>query len=234
MKLLSAIAALTTLALLAALPAAAQTPPPKPAGTQIDFRVDVQRSVANDLGRATAFAELTGADAADVARRVNAAIAGGLATAKAQPGVTVKTGTSHTYPVYSKGGRSIESWRMRSEMVLESRDAAALSALLGKLQSSQLAVSQVGFVPAPETRRAGEDDAALEAIAAFQAKAARYAAALKKTYKIRSMNIGSGYNAPQPLFRGAMMAAADAAPMPAEAGESTVTVNLNGQIELID
>jgi len=48
------------------------------------------------------------------------------------------------------------------------------------------------------------------------------------------MNIGSGYNAPQPLFRNAMMAAADAAPMPAEAGESTVTVNLNGQIELID
>jgi len=158
MKLLSAIAAAV---LFAALPAAAQTPPPKPAGTLIDFRVDVQRSVGNDLGRATAFAELTGADAADVARRVNAAIAGGLATAKAQPGVTVKTGNSHTYPVYSKGGRTIESWRTRSEIVLESRDAAALSALLGKLQSSQLAVSQVGFVPAPETRRAAEDEAAL-------------------------------------------------------------------------
>ncbi|RLJ64581.1 SIMPL domain-containing protein [Sulfurisoma sediminicola] len=231
MKLLSAIAAA---ALLATLPAAAQTAPPTPAGTLIDFRVDVQRSVVNDLGRATAHVELTGADAADVAHRVNAAIAGGLATAKAQPGVTVKTGNSHTYPVYGKGGRTIESWRTRSEIALESRDAAALSALLGKLQSSQLAVSQVGFAPAPETRRAAEDDAALEAIAAFQAKAARYAAALKKPYRIRSMNIGSGYAPPQPLFRGAMMAAADAAPLPAETGESTITVNLNGQIELID
>jgi predicted secreted protein len=229
MKLRSTIA---MLALLTALPAAAQTPP-KPAGTLMDFRVDVQRSVTNDLGRATAYAEAVGADAADVARRVNAAIAGGLAAAKAQPGITVKTGNSHTYPVYSKGGRTIESWRTRSEMVLESRDAAALSALLGKLQSSQLAVSQVGFVPAPETRRAAEDEAALEAIAAFQAKAARYAAALKKPYRIRSMNIGSGYNPPQPVLRGAMLAA-DAAPMPAEAGESTITVNLNGQIELID
>jgi predicted secreted protein len=227
-------AALATLALLAALPVTAQTPPPKPSGTLIDFRVDVQRTVANDLGRATAYVEITGTDAADVARRANAAMSGGLAAAKAQTGVTLRTGNSHTYPVYAKGGRAIESWRMRSEIVLESRDAAALSALLGKLQSSQLAVSQVGFVPSPETRRAAEDEAALEAIAAFQAKAARYAAALKKPYRIRSMSIGSGYNPPQPLFRGAMMAAADAAPMPVEAGESTVTVNLNGQIELVD
>jgi predicted secreted protein len=216
-------------ALLTALPVCAQTPA-KPTGTLIDFRVDVQRSVPNDLGRATAYAELSGAETADVARRVNAAIAAGLATAKAQPGVTVKTGNSHTYPVYGKGGRNIESWRMRSEIVLESRDAAALSTLLGKLQT-QLAVSQVGFVPAPETRRAAEDDAALEAITSFQAKAARYAAALKKPYKVRSMNIGGSTNMPQPLFRGAMMAA-DAAPMPVEAGESNVTVSINGQIEL--
>ena len=216
-------------ALLTTLPAIAQTPA-KPTGTLIDFRVDVQRSVANDLGRATAYAEINGADAADVARRVNDAIAGGLATAKAQPGVTVKTGNSHTYPVYGKGGRNIESWRMRSEIVLESRDAAALSTLLGKLQT-QLAVSQVGFVPAPETRRAAEDEAALEAITAFQAKAARYAAALKKPYRIRSMNIGGGTNMPQPMFRAAMMSA-EAAPMPVEAGESNVTVSINGQIEL--
>ena len=221
--------ALAPAMLLAALAAHAQAPA-KPAGTLIDFRVDVQRSVPNDLGRAIAYAEVSGADAADVARRVNAAIAGGLATAKAQAGVTVKTGNSQTWPIYAKGGRTIEGWRMRSEIVLESRDAAALSTLLGKLQA-QLAVSQLGFVPAPETRRAAEDEAALEAIAGFQSKAARYAATLKKPYRIRSMNIGGGSHVPQPMFRGAMMAA-EAAPMPVEAGESNVTVSINGQIEL--
>jgi predicted secreted protein len=218
-------------ALLTALPAIAQTPA-KPTGTLIDFRVDMQRSVPNDLGRAIAYAEVSGADAADVARRVNAAITAGLATAKAQPGVTVKTGNSHTYPIYGKGGRNIESWRMRSEIVLESRDAAALSTLLGKLQS-QLAVSQVGFVPAPETRRAAEDEAALEAMAAFQTKAARYAAAMKKPYKLRSMNIGGSTNMPQPMLRAAMMSA-EAAPMPVEAGESNINVSITGQIELVD
>jgi predicted secreted protein len=217
---------------LATLPALGQAPA-KPAGTLIDFHVDVQRSVSNDLGRATAYAEISGTDAADVARRVSAAIAAGLATAKAQAGVSARTGNSHTYPIYSKGGRTIESWRMRSELVLESRDAAALSALLGKLQT-QLAVSHVGFVPAPETRRAAEDEAALEAIGTFQAKAARYAAALKKPYRIRSMTIGgAGAMPPQPLYRAAMMAA-EAAPMPVEAGESTLTVTINGQIELTD
>jgi predicted secreted protein len=208
--------------------------PTKPAGTLIEFRVDLQKSVANDLGRATAFAEMTGADPADVGRKVKAAIADGLATAKAQPGITVKSGTTHTYPVYNKGGRTIESWRMRSEIVLESRDAAALSAAVGKLQGT-LAVSNINFAPAPETRRKAEDDATLEAIDAFRAKADRIAATLKKPYRIRQMSVNGSGNFPQPLpvMRASAMAM-DAAPMPVEAGESNVSVNISGQIELID
>ena len=89
---------------------------------------------------------MTGADPAEVGRKIKAAIADGLATAKAQPGITVKSGATHTYPVYSKGGRTIESWRMRSEIVLESREAAALSAAVGKLQST-LPVSNINFAP---------------------------------------------------------------------------------------
>jgi predicted secreted protein len=223
-------------ALLAAitLPCLAAETPTKPAGTLIEFRVDLQKSVANDLGRATAFAEMTGADPADVGRKIKAAIADGLATAKTQPGITVKSGTTHTYPVYSKGGRTIESWRMRSEIVLESRDAAALSAALGKLQGT-LAVSNINFAPAPETRRKAEDDATLEAIDAFRAKAERIAATLKKPYRIRQMNVNGSGNFPQPLpvMRASAMAM-DTAPMPVEAGESNVSVNISGQIELIE
>lgn len=213
----------------------AQAPsPPKAAGTLIDFRAEAQKAVPNDLGRAVAYIEATAADPAELSRRVNANIAAALATAKAHAGVRVRTGSSHTYPVYAKGSRSIESWRMRSELMLESRDAAALSALLGSLQS-RLAIGQLDFMPSPETRRAAEDEAALEAIAAFQTKAARYAAALKKPYRIRSMSVGSGGTVPpRPLYRGAMMAADAAAPMPVEAGESNVTVTVTGQIELAD
>jgi predicted secreted protein len=217
----------------AALPVWA-TEPTKPAGTLIDFRVDVQKSVANDLGRATAYSEISGSDAAEVARKVKAAIADGLATAKAQAGVTVKSGNTHTYPVYSKGGRTIESWRMRSEITLESRDAAALSTAVGKLQGA-LAVSNINFSPATETRRKAEDDATLEAIDAFRSKAERIATSMRKNYRIRQMSVNSSH--PQqsyPVARSAMLMAAEAAPMPVEAGESNITVNVSGQIELAE
>jgi predicted secreted protein len=225
---------IASLMMLAALHAAAAEPPAKPAGTLIDFRVDAQKSVANDLGRATAYAEMSGADPAEVARKVKAAIAEGLATAKAQPGIIVKSGATHTYPIYGKGGRNIESWRMRSELLLESRDAAALSAAVGKLQGA-LAVGGINFAPAPETRRAAEEAATLEAIEAFRAKAERIAAALQKPYRIRQMSVSGGGHGqqPQPLYRAAAMAA-EAAPMPVEAGESNITVNVAGQIELTD
>ena len=225
---------LIVLAACIALPCFAAEPT-QSAGTLIDFRVDVHKPVANDLGRASAYAEMTGADPADVARKVKALIADGLATAKAQPGVTVKSGGTHTWPVYGKGGRTIEGWRMRSELLLESRDAGALSTAVGKLQAT-LAVGNIAFAPAPETRRQAEDAATLEAIEAFNAKAARIAATLKKPYRIRQLSVNGAGHFPQPypLARGAALMAAEAAPMPVEAGESNITVNVNGQIELLD
>lgn len=218
-----------------ALPALAAEPN-KPAGTLIDFRVEVQAGVPNDLGRATAYAEMSGPDAAEVARKVKAAIANGLSLAKSQPGVAVKSGNTHTWPVYGKNGRAIESWRMRAEIVLESRDAAALSTAVGKLQGNGLAVGSLNFSPAPETLRQAEDDATLAAIDAFTAKAARIAASLKKPYRIRQMSVNGNNHFPQPYpaARGAMLMAAEAAPMPTEAGESNVSVNIGGQIELLD
>jgi len=156
----------------------------KPSGPVIEFRVEVQRPVANDLGRASAYVELSGNDPAEIARTVKAAIADGLATAKSLPGVIVKSGVTHTYPVYGKTGR-IENWRMRSELLLESRDSDHLSTALGKLQGSQLVIGTIHFAPAPETRRKVEDDLTIEAIEAFDSKAGRIAAALKKPYKIR-------------------------------------------------
>jgi predicted secreted protein len=225
---------LATALVLHALTGIAAEPPVKPTGTLIDFRVDVQKSVANDLGRATAFTEMTGADPAEVARKVKAVIADGLATAKAQPGLTVRSGATHTSPLYAKGSRSIESWRMRSEIVLESRDVAVLSAVVGKLQGN-LAVSNIHFAPAPETRRKAEDEATLEAIDAFRAKAGRIAAALQKPYRIRQMSVSGSGHLPQALHmsRGVAMLA-ESAPLPVEAGESNISMGVSGQIELLD
>lgn len=225
---LSAIA-LSALVGLASNPIQAAEPA-KPQGTLIDLAVDATRSAPNDLARATAFVEANDNNPGDLARRVNTMIAAALQTAKSYAAVKTRSGNTWTHPSYAKDGR-INGWRMRSELLLESRDIAALSELLGKLQAT-LGVSEIQLSPAPETRRKAEDEATLDAIAAFQARAKFVAGALNKPYRIRQMNIASSSRPPiHPLARSAPIAA-EAAPAPIEAGDSAIAVTISGQIEL--
>lgn len=204
----------------------------KPAGTLLSFSVEASQSVANDLAHATVFAEATDAQSAEVARKVNAAMARAIAVAKTYPDIKTKTGSTWTSPIYGKNGHTIESWHMRSEIQLESLKLAALGELVGKLQGD-LAVSQITLQPAPETRRKAEDTATLEALNAFQAKAQMIAANFKKFYRIINMNISGGNRGiVYPMARGAMLK--EAASMPIEGGDSVVTVSVSGEIELID
>jgi len=205
------------------------------AGTTVDLSAEASRPAANDMVRATVFAEASGSNPADLARRVNQDITEGLKVIKAKPGISVKSGRQSTFPVYAQN-QKIESWRMHSELVLESRDAAAVSELLGQLQQMRLAVSGVSQLPTPETRRKVEDEATREAIGAFRQRAAVVAEVFGKPYKIRHLSIQqSGQMPPMPMLRAGRAAmAAEAAPLPLEAGESLITTNVSGQIELAD
>jgi len=89
----------------------------------------------------------------------------------------------------------------------------------------------VAMLPAPETRRRTENDAMVDALAAFKARAKVISDAMGKTYRIKHLAINSSGRMP-PIMRSAVLAAADAAPMPIEAGETLVTVAVSGQIEL--
>ena len=205
------------------------------AGATVDLSAEASRPAANDMVRATVFAEASGSNPAELARRVNQDIAEGLKTIKAKAGVSVKSGHQSTFPVYAQN-QKIESWRMHSELVLESRDAAAVSELLGQLQQMRLAIGSVSQLPAPETRRKVEDEATRDAIGAFRQRAAVVADVLGKPYKIRHLNIQqSGQMPPMPIMRASRTAmAAEAVPPPLEAGESLVTTTVSGQIELAD
>ena len=73
----------------------------------------------------------------------------------------------------------------------------------------------------------------IDAIAAFKVRAGLVAETLGKTYRIKQLNIATGNRFVQPVFRSAARSlAADAAPMPVEAGESQITASVSGQIEL--
>ena len=205
------------------------------AATTVDLTAEASRPAANDMVRATVFAEASGNNPAELARRVNQEIAEGLKVIKAKPGITVKSGRQSTFPVYGQN-QKIDSWRIHSELILESRDVAAVSELLGQLQQMRLAVSGVNQLPTPETRRKVEDEATRDAIAAFRQRAAVVAEVLGKPYVIRHLSVQqSGQMPPMPMLRASRaMAAEAAAPIPLEAGESLVTTTVSGQIEVAD
>lgn len=199
----------------------------------VELSADASRPAINDLVRATVFAEAAGRTPGELAKQVNSLIAEALKTARPYPSVSTQSGSTSTYPSTSKDGK-IEAWRMRSQLVLESRDSAAVSELLGKLQSF-LGVSDLQLQPAPETRKQAENAAMLDALGAFQARARIIADALGKAYRIKQIAVTTNAPIVQPLFRGAARATlAEAAPMPVESGESQVSATVAGQIELLD
>ncbi|MEO8411784.1 MAG: SIMPL domain-containing protein [Propionivibrio sp.] len=218
------LTALPLLAVFLAVPLAAAQP-------VIELSAEASRPAANDLIRATVLAEATGATPGELSKQINGQIAEALKTAKAYPSVKTKSGNTSSYPVYSKGGK-IESWRMRSELVLESGDTAAISELLGKLQDA-LGVANLALMSSPETRKAVENEAILDAIAAFKARATLIAGSMEKSYHIKQLNVSTNGRVEPPMFRAAARSmSAEAMPMPVESGESQISAMVSGQIEL--
>ena len=197
----------------------------------VDLSAEASRPAANDQLRATVFAEASGATPGELSAQVNKLIGEALKTAKAYPAIKTQSGGTSTYPIYAKGGK-IEAWRMRSELALESGDSAALSELLGKLQTT-LGVANLVLQPSIETRKKVESEAMVDAIAAFKGRAKVIADALGMNYRIKQLAVSTSGRVVQPMFRGAAKTMAmGAAPMPVEAGESQVGATVAGQIEL--
>lgn len=202
--------------------------------TTVELTADASRTAANDLAIATVFVEASDASPAVLSQRVNAAIGEALDLIRAYPSVKANSAGATTFPVYGKNDRKVEAWRMRADIRLETRDLAALSELLGKLQT-KLALGGLMLQPSPETRRSVADLATTDAIRAFQARAKNVADTLGKAYRIRHLTIMHG-DRPGPIRPMMKSAAFDAesVPFPVEAGESELTVTINGIVELSD
>lgn len=223
-RLTRVLRAFPLLTLLITIPAFA-------ASTLIELSSEASRPAANDLVRATVSAEATGTTPGELSKRVNSLITDALKVAKAYPAVKTQSGGTSTYPVYSKNGK-IESWHMRSELSVESNDIATVSELLGKLQTT-LAISNLALQPSPDTRKKVENEALLDALAEFKARAKVIADALGKPYRIKQLAVNTSGRIVQPMFRAAAKSMlSESAPMPVEAGESQVSATVSGQIEL--
>ncbi len=217
----------------AAIVLAAETAPVR--YNTVTLQAEVQREVPNDLLNAVLYVEVNDASAAAVANNVNKRVNEALRVAKDYKGVRVRSGNNQAYPVYSRTNQ-LQGWRGRAEVRIESRDFEAASNLIGKLQSS-MQLANIGFSISPDSRRAAEDELAVEAVAAFKARAEILRKALGgRGYKLQNLNVSSGHQVPAPRFAVARAApAAQEVTVPnLEAGVSQITVTANGAIEVIE
>jgi predicted secreted protein len=152
----------------------------------------------------------------------------------ARPGqVEVRTGGFNVSPRYGQKGQ-ISGWAGSAELVIEGRDVAALSQLVGRLNT--LTVARTGFSLSREAREKVEGEVAGQAIARFRAQAEAYARQFGFAgYGIREVQVNTGSDAPQPVMmaRASMARAemADAA-LPVEAGKATVTAQVSGSVQM--
>ncbi len=192
--------------------------------------------VQQDLLTVSMTAIREGSDATVIQAQLKAALDSALLEAKktAQSGqLDVRTGNFSLYPRYGRDGK-ITAWQGTTELVLEGRDFARISAAAGKIQTMTL--GQVVFGLSREQRLKVEGDAQNQAIDRFKARAADIAKSFGfATYTLKevAVNTGDQTYVPRPRMM-AMEAKASTsdAPVPVEAGKATVTVTVSGSVQL--
>ena len=176
-----------------------------------------------------------GPDASTVQNQLKAALDAALTEARkaALPGqLDVRTGNFSLYPRYTRD-QKISGWSGTAELVLEGRDFPRITSTAGKIQT--MTMGGVGFGLSREQRARVEGEAQGVAIERFKAKASELAKGFGFSgYTLREVAVNSnvqGYPRPRILAMEMKAAQADA-PVPVEAGKSSVVVTVSGSVQL--
>ena len=192
--------------------------------------------VQQDLLTLTLSSTKEGAEAGQVQMQLRQALDAGLAEAKktALPGaMEVRTGAFSLQPRYGREGK-INGWVGTAELVLEGRDFGRMGATAGRI--SGLTINSANFSLSRDLRNKVEAEAQEMAVERFKAKATDIARSFGFAgYALREVSVSSadqGY-APRPrMVAMEMKAMAADAPVPLEAGKSSVVVQVNGSVQL--
>jgi predicted secreted protein len=222
-------------ALSAAAAVSAQTSQ-QPFFNVVTIETSATADVPTDTLTVTLFVEEQGPDPAALATRVNARIEEALTRAKKEPKVEAHSGNYQTTPVYDRANQ-ITGWRIRADIVLESRDFKAAAALAGALQPA-LKLGSMTFSLSRGAREAAEASLLTEALGKFQEKARAVAKGLGfPGYQLGQIVVrNDGPVRPPVAYRAMAMSVAPnggvASPVPVEGGNNEVTVNVSGSVVL--
>ncbi len=222
--------AVPALALVLAAHAAADVP-----SERLSLSASASTDVVRDVLGVSFSTTREGPEAAAVQTALKQALDAALAEARklAKPGqVDVQTGGFSLYPRHDPKTGKINGWQGSAELLVEGRDTAAIAQLTGRI--STLTIARVGYSLSREAREKAEADITAQAIARYRAKAADYAKQFGYGgYVVGDINIASDESGgPRPMMAMRMKAEMADAALPTEAGKATVTVNVNGSVQL--
>lgn len=243
-------AATLLVCVLGVLPAWAQaqttvpSPPQAHPGNLMSLSASATQEVTMDTLSVTLAVVREGSDAAQVQAQLRQALEAALAEARkaAKPrALEVQTGAFSLNPRYANANNrgaapTIAGWSGRAELLIEGRDLPAVAQLVGRL--STLTVARVGFALSREARERVEEEVTQQAITRFRARADGYSRQFGfGGYQIREVQVGL-QDAPVVMTRAPMMMRATAAPaadesLPVEAGKTTVSVSVNGTVQMV-
>ena len=221
---------------VAAVPTASAQPSQQPFFNVVTIEASATADVPIDTLTVTLFVEEQGPDPAALATRVNSRLEEALARAKREPKVETRSGNYQTTPVYDRANQ-ITGWRIRADVVLESRDFKAAAALAGALQPA-LKLWSMTFSLSRHARETAEAALLTEALGKFQEKARAVAKGLGfPGYQLGQIVVRNEGPTPPPIaFRGVAMSAmaegGQSPPVPAEGGKNAVTVVVSGSVVL--
>ncbi|WP_219218133.1 SIMPL domain-containing protein [Variovorax boronicumulans] len=216
----------------AAMAATAETAPPQ---NVLQLSASGTVEVQQDLLSMTLSTSRDAADAATVQNQLKAALDAALTEARksAQPGqLDVRTGNFSLSPRYTREGK-INGWQGSTELVLEGRDFPRITQTAGKI--STLTVGSVGFGLSREQRAKVETEAQSIAIENFKQKATELAQGFGFSgYTLREVSVNANEGGPIRPRMMAMQAKAMSsdAPVPIEAGKTSVVVSVSGAVQL--
>jgi len=210
---------------------------------QVSLSAEASREIEHDLMRVTLYSQVEGEHPAQLAKITTERLNAAIGKAREVKAVNLQSGNRSTSPVYSRNGEKILKWRESAELHLESQDMTALATLISELLSDELTMGRRSFSVSREKRVANEDSLTQEAIAAFRARAQLATEALGYTHwRLIQMNLDGRSIGARPLVARAQsmdmleMASADSGftSQQIEAGRSTLSVRVDGVIEVFD
>jgi len=205
---------------------------------QVSLSAEASREIEHDLMRVTLYTQVEGEHPAQLAKITTARLNAAIAKAREVKAVNLQSGNRSTSPVYSRNGDKILKWRESAELHLESQDMTALATLTSELLGDELTMGRRSFSVSREKRGANEDSLTQEAIAAFRARAQLATEALGyKQWRLIQFNVDGRNTGVRPLLaRTQSMDSMDSGfiNQQIEAGRSTLSVRVDGVIEIFD